>query len=247
MISWIGVLGKMVGFMATKLAGKKVDLLIDDRRKAARSFMKLYQSMVNLLDISNHLINELAPIKENERGLIQRYHLYFVSRAIDANSWIFLDSVRGLGAAIEMYDPVLAAELVQLSDYKASFLLTASKSFRVIEDLDGLEPEFIVLTSPAKRFFEMDLETFYEHLSTRKGQLYDPSKKLEWPENFLMGFCIDDGDTRTQVITLNDRPGILQMLATLEEHTAVLASGTEHLREFITKHYKPEEIVYLPG
>ena len=164
MIVWQGLIGKMVGFLATKLLEQKIDLLLDDRRKAAKAFVRLYNAITELEQITSFLIKELNEIKKGNSKFISRRSLSFISKAIDVQSWAFLDSVRDLGSVVEMYDPVLAAELVQLSDYKASFLMRASRSFRHNDNLSDEDQEFFTSVEPAEKFLEIDFERTYKWL-----------------------------------------------------------------------------------
>jgi DNA-binding Xre family transcriptional regulator len=86
MIVWQGLIGKMVGFLATKLLGKKIVLLLDDRKKAARAFVKLYNAITELEQVTSLLINELNDIKKGKSKFITGRSLSFISKAIDVQS-----------------------------------------------------------------------------------------------------------------------------------------------------------------
>lgn len=48
MITWLGFIGNMVEFMATKLLGSRIDLTLDKKRKAARTFLRLHHILKEL-------------------------------------------------------------------------------------------------------------------------------------------------------------------------------------------------------
>lgn len=243
MLIWQGVIGKMIGFMATKLAGKRIDLALDEKKKAARAFVKLYFAMEQLEEITSRLIEHLEEIQKGKEIHIRGGALFYISRMIDANTWVFLDSVEDLGRVIDLYDPVLSAELVQLSTYKASFLMHASETFKVEE---GPTDHDVIVTysRPADKFLTIDFEETYEWLKAR-DHLYDVRDVFEWPQNFVVRYCIEEGDLETAVVRLDDTHAVMTFYEILKQHSAVLSAGKERLRSLIIGQFKPEDILYV--
>jgi hypothetical protein len=243
MLIWQGVIGKMVGFMSTKLAGKWVDLKLDEKKRAARTFVKLYFAMEQLEEITTNIVKVLGEAEKGTQIDIHGGSLLYLSKEVDANTVMFLDSVADLGKVIELYDPVLAAELVQLSTYKASFLIHASETFRV--ESDPVDDDIsITYAKPAVKFLVIDFDKIYEWLR-RRDHLYDVTDVFEWPENFVVRYCIEEGDLETRVVRINDIPGIIKFRGMLEEHSTALSEGRERLRSLIGNHFKPEDILYV--
>src|SRR6266481_1741235 len=109
MIGWINLLGRMVVFVVEKLATKKIDLLLDERRKAARQFLRLYHALADLEILTAELIVELrAMVDENDSGVSKEW-LTNVATAVDETSQRFLEATLGLHDVLEIFDPALAA------------------------------------------------------------------------------------------------------------------------------------------
>lgn len=243
MLIWQGVIGKMIGFMASKLAGKRLDLALDEKKKAAKAFVKLYFAMQQLEEITARLIEDLEEIQNGKEFYIRGGTLLSISQMIDANTWVFLDGVEDLGEVIDLYDPVLSAELVQLSTYKASFLMHASETFKVEEDPTS-HHVLITYSKPADKFLTIDFDETYEWLKARE-HLYDVRDVFEWPQNFVVRYCIEEGDLETSVVRLDDAHAVMKFYGMLKQHSAALSTGKERLRSLIISQFKPEDILYV--
>lgn len=240
LLSWAGVIGKMIGFMSSKLAAKWIDLQLDEKKRAARSFAKLYFAMEELEEITVLLIDDLTKLTNGQAaGLGSSW--WYISKQLDVNSWQFLETVRELGSVIELFDPVLAAELVQLSDYKASFLMAASFPFEDEQSRTSLPVNY---DKPAEKFLSIDYEKTYQWLQTREN-LYDVRDVWEWPEDFLVRFHIAEGDIEERVLSVNDIESVMAFRKMLERHAAALTEGKEQLRNLIIKHFKIEDVLYV--
>jgi len=243
MLIWQGVIGKMIGFMTSKLIGKRIDLALDEKKKAARAFVKLYFAMEQLEEITSRLIEHLENVQSGNEIYIRGGALLYISQMIDANTWVFLDSVEDLRRVIGLYDPVLSAELVQLSTYKASFLMNASETFKVEEDPTN-NHLFVTYSKPADKFLTIDFDETYEWLKARED-LYDVRDVFEWPQNFVVRYCIEEDDLETAVVKLDDTHAVMKFFEMLKQHSAVLSAGKERLRSLIISQFKAEDILFV--
>jgi hypothetical protein len=241
LFTWAGVIGKMVAFFSSKLAGKWVDLKLDEKKRAARSFAKLYFAMEELEGITSRLLEELTNL-QNGNGRYFEGAWSHISERLDANSWQFLESVRELGDVIKFFDPVLAAELVQLSDYKASFLGAASWHFEKESKSEKALP--FRYEEPAEKFLLIDYEKTYQWLETREN-LYDVRDVWEWPEDFLVRFHIRDEDFEQRTLSLDDLESVVVFRQMLERHSVALTEGKEQLRGLMIKHFTIEDVLYV--
>ncbi|MDX2215796.1 MAG: hypothetical protein SFY66_21210 [Oculatellaceae cyanobacterium bins.114] len=108
MLGWLGFLGKLVEFSITKIAEKKLDLALDQRKQAAKSFLSLYESLEQLEQAAIEFIyqsqNGLA--SENKR-VLYRVPIVRISKDIDNASTIFFKSFNDLRQIISLYDEEL--------------------------------------------------------------------------------------------------------------------------------------------
>lgn len=243
MLWWQAVIGKMVGFMSSKLAGKWVDLTLDQKKRACKAFVKLYFAMENLEEITSELLKHLEEIQEGAEIHVSGASLFYISDMVHTNTQVFLDSVRDLGNVIELFDPVLSAELVQLSDYKASFLMSASETFNV--DMDESNGSISIrYEKPVEKFLTIDFSDVYEWLKKREN-LYDVRDVFEWPQEFVVRYFIEEGDIESRTIRIDNKDDVMKFYDVLKQHTAILADGTERLRALIIGKFSPEDILYV--
>jgi len=102
MIWWQAVIGKMVGFMSEKLASKWIDLTLDQKKRACKAFVKLYFAMENLEEITGELLKQLEEIQKRAEVRVSGGSLFYISDLVKTNTEVFLDSVRDLGAVLEL-------------------------------------------------------------------------------------------------------------------------------------------------
>jgi hypothetical protein len=121
MLTGLGLIGKLIEFLATKLIGRRIDLSLDDRRRACRAFTELYYCVDRLEEITSIFLNELDLLQaDSAYNIINEYHNQ--SDAIESVSRRFLEIKAEVGWALEVFDPTLAAALVQLYQFKYSLL-----------------------------------------------------------------------------------------------------------------------------
>jgi hypothetical protein len=247
LITWLAFVGKMVEFAATKLGSKKIDLSLDPKRRAGRTFLKLH-----------HLISELEAVTiEVSRNLDQpmvegRYRetwLYNIDNEITRLSNDFLHLALDLEEVLRIYDPNLALSLAHLRFSKFSLLTVISDSFRAFSSSKNPDVQ-IQYTYPDSAMNLIDFEQHYQWLLKNPdyalGQNFNYDK-LEWPQNVLIGFA-EEGlihEVSIPRVSLEEQWEALEQLRkVLNEHLSILSTANDHLREFIKKSFKIEDVMY---
>lgn len=59
MLTGQGLIGKLVEFLAIKLVGRKIDLALDDKRRACRAFTELYYCVDRLEEITSIFLDQI--------------------------------------------------------------------------------------------------------------------------------------------------------------------------------------------
>src|SRR5690242_9244041 len=127
MVAWVGMFGRIIRFMLEKIASRRIELTLDDRRKAVRQFLTLYYAVTDLELLAKELMAELRDMIELKDPTIASEWLRNISLAVDETSQRFLEATQGLRAILEIFDPVLALTLSDMEANKLSFLLLASQ------------------------------------------------------------------------------------------------------------------------
>jgi hypothetical protein len=233
----------MIDFMVSKLAGKQLDLFLDEKKKACKVFVKLYFSMEQLEEITSEFLADLEPITRGEQThLSPSFSLAEMSVRIDNNSQNFLEAVDHLSSVLEVYDPILRSALSQLSYYKFSFLMTASRSF-MLEKKEGYYIEAIKYDKPVDKVMGIDLEEHYQWLE-KVGDVYSLDYDLEWPQNILVYF-FNDEDIEEGRINIRDKESLVEFYNLLKPHAEIMSTARERLRELIKSKFSIEDVLFV--
>lgn len=127
MILWLGVIGGMIKFMAEKLAGKRIDLALDQKRKAGRTFVRLHEILERLGELSKELSKDID--QSTIDGRDREAWLFNLDEEMMLSNE-FLHLADGLHEVLRIFDPNLSVALNGLVYYKFSMLVLASESFR---------------------------------------------------------------------------------------------------------------------
>jgi hypothetical protein len=168
MLTGLGIIGKLIEILATKLIGRKIDLVLDDRKRVCRAFTELYYCVDRLEEISTIFLNRIdlflnetaeKPMDGNAYLVINELHNQ--SNSIESISRRFLEIGSEVRWAVEIFDPVLAVTIDQLYRFKYSLLYFLSDSIK-IKDNDGKKLQLLAYQEPSSKILEIDMESYYD-------------------------------------------------------------------------------------
>src|SRR5262249_12169042 len=108
MIFWVGFIGKLVDLILTKVIGKQVDLKLDERKRAARAFVRLHEAIAQLENAAWEFLALAEPVVEGRRSYLWKSPLRKLAGEADDASRDFGDALAGLLRVIGIYDSALA-------------------------------------------------------------------------------------------------------------------------------------------
>jgi hypothetical protein len=250
MITGAGFIGKLIEFLVIKLLGKRVDLAIDERKRACRAFLNLYESLSKLELIIGTIVSKLEPVAQNNRERLYSRWLDALSPQIDSTSIDLLRSIDSLGPIVSLFDPDLAAFFSRLVEGKKGifFYVSSASSVREfrfeIKWRESSPPakskslEAIRYTTLSKEVTLGDLEGTYAGIKKLAG-----IPKVEWPRDVLSTLIqdrlVDD------YLTPTDQTKIKELYDALRTHLDVLAQAREKLGEFIKIRFSIEDLLYV--
>lgn len=246
MVTWVGVLGKILEFLVTKLAGKKIDLALDSKKHACKLFLDCYEAIIQLEDVTEELLRELEPVVNGRKSRLYGSRMEPLSKKIDAASNIFFESTSKLGAAIAIYDPDLARMISRVQMGKGRALLLASTLFdreRIYFEVKLMKGkkslESIRYTLPNEEAERVDLDLVYDEIraSSQKGPLgvWGPDVLAK----VFKGRVIDDD-------LLPDEVAKIRYLSKhINRHLSVLTQAREALGGFIKNEFTIEDLLYV--
>lgn len=249
MLTGIGLIGKLVEFLATKLIGRKIDLALDDRKRACRAFTELYYCIDRLEEITSHFLNEIDLYLNGEAGSGVEGNAYWIinefhnqSYAIESVSRRFLEIKAELGWAVEIFDPILAAAVDQLYRFKYSFLYFISNSIET-KDKDGKKFQLLEYKKPSSKILTIDMDSYYDWVKQNQGKEVDRDA-VEWPINFLWFSEFEEGFTDVG-FGVEDIEAAKQFREVIKSHAHALSEARERLREFLIANFKLDEVLYV--
>jgi len=237
-VGWIGLLGKAISFMVGKITSKKIDLSFDQRRKAARQFLGLYQALGDLEVLTRELIVELRYMCESDDPSVSAEWLREASLTVDETSQRFLEATLGLCDVLDIFDPLLSHTVCALEAHKFSFLLIAAQGFEpAVQNGQITEVRY---TEPGARASELDLERTYRWYADRYP--LDTSRPLEWPEDVLLGFVNED-DYNHDRLTMREPESIVRFANLLENHLHALTLARTELASLLRAKFSIEDLL----
>jgi hypothetical protein len=236
MVGWIEYIGRLLNFAVEKISGKKIDLSMDERRRAARKFLALYHAVSDLEVLCRELVIELRALSQEQDPSVPRDWLREATCAIDETSQRFLEATHGLIETLGIFDPVLASTVSGLEATKFSFLMIAVRGFeRVDTDNDVVE-----YTQPSEQANSLDLTANYIWHAENDGN----SGPIEWPQGVALSF-IDIDDTKIDRLNLREPASLVRLADMIERHLQSLTAARESLAKFLRDNFKFEDVLAL--
>jgi hypothetical protein len=247
MIVWLGLIGNMIKFMVEKLASKRIDLAMDQKRKAGRIFVRVHEILERLCELSQELSENIDQPTVN--GLHREAWLFNVDEEITLLSNEFLHLTDQFHDVLRIFDPNLSKTLSGLVYYKFSMLVLASHSFKRLsrEDNPSMMIEYVY---PNADLLTIDFEEHYNWLAENpdyfKNNEFD-GEDLEWPNNVLVStFGIHEStqqDTVRSGSLEEQAEDIRRLRALLQIHRSFLAEANKKLREFIVSNFSIADVL----
>lgn len=242
MVTWGGLIAKMVELLISKVVGKRIDLAFDERKKAARTFLRLHHLLNELEGITREILSNIDnPNRDYPRMRGAWIHEIDDRVANFSNDFFRLSD--DLQMALSFFDPILEQALINLTYSKCSLLVSASHGWHsAAKDLP--KSTEVAYTYPDERLMSIDFESHYRWLCENKELKLD---SLDWPQSVLFGMERDDDMIRTDSIP-SDPDGsrhirIEELRRVLNFHLTLLTEANAALRAFIGKTFRIEDVL----
>lgn len=274
MLGWLGFLGRLVEFSITKIAGKKLDLALDQRKKSAKAFLSLHDSLERFEQAALEFVYQSEQgLSSGGKRVLYRVPVEKIAKDVDVASGIFFESFNDLRQIIHLYDVELhtmlwgiqaaklhiAALLLDLSD------LRGRKSFKI--DTNSPSVFSIDLSLPPKELVSIDLEEIFESKEFKEFHNIAYSKIQNFPTSMnsaeLTGYPYKSMTqnrkpwpknlllSSVKEATFNarfsddDREQISQFVELLGQQIELIRSARKSLSKFIKDNFSFEDLLYF--
>lgn len=262
-IGWLGFIGRLMQFCVEKIVGKRIDLRLDERKRAATSFIRLYNSLQDLDSICAQFLGILEPVVNGSRKRLRNEWVRRLSEATDKASAEFLDAAKEMVGAIQIFDPTLALLLGQVQQSKFIYLSLSSGFDQLTSPVElntdaGGRLESVRYSAPSDDLETIDFESLYqtmERWGTRpfserdyevdfvEGKPVVGQVALEWPKDSLLNLL--DGKVVDRVLMPTDVGQITSLYELTQRHLSLLTQTRETLRSFISENFSIDDLLYV--
>jgi hypothetical protein len=189
MIAWAGFIAKIVEFVSTKLIGKIIDISLDRRSCAAKTFLAFYNSFVSLEKLLEKIIAIFDEAQQKCKPAIFSKKMIEVADEIQEVSKDFLGCLNSTVNAIHIFDPKLAALLAEIRVGKGHWLsiydIFSDAKFNITAKARR-NMENIIYTFPGKDAESIDLEKYYQNMENLPD-IYNKGTTPEIADKHFMG------------------------------------------------------------
>lgn len=262
MLAWTGFIGKLIQFCVEKLIGKKIELALDQKKRAAVAFLRMYNSLQALESVCSEFLRGALPVVRGEKARLRGPWLRSLSEQTDKASADLLASVADLLGVIQIFDPALALMFGEIRQGKFIFLALSSGFAQMTSHLelndDATAVKNLTYTAPSDELDAIDLEGIYsiaQQWGDRPfvqrdwepdfidGKLVLKNVATEWPKDSLMNLL--EGRIVKRILLPNDVPQLKRLYDLTEQHLAVLTKTRETLRSFVADRFSIEDLLYV--
>jgi hypothetical protein len=236
MLMGAGLLSKFVELVASKLIGKRLDIALDERRRACYSFVELLSVLKGFYSITVAFVDELE--KSNLETWITINLIVIHRRTIDSLTTRFFELRNDLFFTLEVLDPPLAEIFEEVHAFKGSIFYALAESLTIPEE----EPrnQSIQYRRPSELVLAIDLEQFYQSLQSHSGTNSD--RPWMWPEELFEMANWETAFPSIQFKT-DDRTTLDQFVSDLKHQSQLLEAAIEKLRALIKDNFTLDEVL----
>jgi hypothetical protein len=243
MITWIGLLAKLTESVLTKLAGRRIELSLDKRHRAAKGLLRFYDTLQQARDLVEELVDVFGAACSRRKPVLFSKDLVPFENAIVRVNEDFQRHFDEMAAAISILSPELGSALHTVRGFKTSTTTAFGallKKARFELEYDGLHPfRKVAFTTFRNEVLELDIEALAEASSIpiSDDPPFGPPESNELARALATLLVEDEftADDFEKVAYLRDR---------LRNQKVVLEVAVELLRKFIAANFTVADLLY---
>ena len=236
MIMGTGLLSKFVELVVSKLVGKRLDLALDEKRRACYAFVELLFILKGFHSITRGFIEEL---EEHELETWVTINLLSIhGQTIQSLTTRFFVLDRDLLLTLDVLDPALAEMFAQIHTFKGSIFFALADSITIPEE----EPrnQSVAYRHPSDNVLSIDMEAFYDSLQSYGKN--DENQPWIWPEE-LAEVADWEAAFPTVQFRTDDKVQLAKFVTDLKGQLQLLATAVEKLRTLIKDNFTLDEVL----
>jgi hypothetical protein len=236
MLMGAGLLSKFVELVTTKLIGKRLDLALDEKRRACYSFVELFFVLQGFAVITKAFVAELEA--SNFESWVTINLMCKNGQTIKALTTRFFDLHEDLSLTLDVLDPTLAEVFDRVHSFKGSIFYAIAESITI--PVEEPRNQSILYRRPAEPLLAIDMDAYYQTLESFQGDKWDapwiwPSELTELPdyEAAFPSIQFKTGDKERLIAFTHD----------LRRQAQLLDTAIEKLRALIKDNFTLDEVL----
>ena len=248
MITWIGLIGKILDFLLEKLLDKTVDWSLDKKKYACQSLVEFHDVLSELEILLADFLETFRPLYEGKKTVIYDYWLRKHSEKIATSTEAFIKCMDKVGRVLYFYDPALAALISNIGESKGRFL-SISRSWKMMKfDVQWqTSPESLNCVNysiPSEKLNKQDFENAYKECMSLPAN----SRGLErlnrrWNRDTL--FILLQDFVEQESFTKTDIEAAKNLYRRLSVHQQLIQGARLKLRDFISSQFSIEDLLAM--
>jgi hypothetical protein len=275
MLAALGLVGKAVELLVSTVAKKKLELALDDKKRAAKAFVRLHESILELERIGEGFLGYIDRAKHRSNPKIYEDHLDDCIKSLKAASIEFVAAMRQVTPVLSLYSPELETMLGAVAVGKRGALknffylvqssiaadmasqdLTGPDTTRDILrfDMDFVERRFasLSMTLPKETFLENAGALMEQGLAGRPGNAFS-DERLFFIEYRAAGepplkidlFEVVCANLESVQIDCLDNNKLIDLYPRLRRQQDIIRDARESLRKFIEANFSLTDVRYV--
>jgi hypothetical protein len=252
MLAWLGVVGNAVDFIGQTLIGKRLDLPLDQKHRAAAAFLSLYNCMCDLTICTQKVIQVMTPSGNTHKPVIFSKAIIELAPEIEKVSAEFVKAADRLTPVLTICDPTLAQLFLCVFEFKRGYTSLFSAlchyAYFKIDFKAARHLEKIRYNYPNELLRNIDVGEYYSKLL--RPELNEGSGESSRYRLDRFGYTVNRFKEMLKSNTLNEEIGPMDVeLITafglhLESHLMTVRKAQESLRRFIAQTFSIEDLLY---
>jgi hypothetical protein len=255
MIPWAGFIGKFIDFFLSKI-GRVVDDDLDHKKRAAKAFLKLFETIETIEEVTTEFLMRVAPVVKGKKARLYSAWFTDIAQKLDTASTDFLKEIGELRSIVAIWDPQLADMLSVLGREKEDRASSFSELMKFNIEWEGSTLKRIIYSAPAQLVVAEDFERTYRAIPAlaRKDLMrslvkakdfektYRAIPALTWPKDLLRSLVEQNLVEGTIIPDNVDQ--IKWIYEQVSPSVPTIVAARERLGSFIRNNFSLEDLLY---
>jgi len=249
MITWSGFISKIIEYAIKKIADKRIGLSNDKKYIASKTFLELYENLIDIENVTKEVVNSIDLIVEEKKPVLFYQAIISIAPSILNTSNSFLNSLNKTGPVLSLYDPKLANILFLHRRGKGGYIselvrnIESNHEFKVRaiaqRNLDYLRYTTPMMMGVEEKLNQLDLRYKEYDDKYEDSELSNLGRQLSISDNPILNELeVNSFEVKNDIESLRNLRSLLIKHKSSLSHTRIL------LMNFIKSNFSIEDLLF---